>query len=104
MALALLSQRSGLSTEKVEDVVYRLRGDDVALHLYRVAAGLDSLVPGEGQILGQVRSAFEHGSAGPLLDRLFRGAIHAGRRVRRETAIGEVPASTHAWLIVPVST
>lgn len=96
LALALLSERSGLSLEELEDVVYRLRDDDVALHLYRVAAGLDSLVPGEGQILGQVRSAFEHGSTGPLLDRMFRGAIHAGRRVRRETAIGEVPASVAA--------
>jgi glutamyl-tRNA reductase len=96
VSLALLSERSGLSPAELEDVVYRLRDDDVALHLYRVAAGLDSLVPGEGQILGQVRTAFEHGSAGPLLDRMFRGAIHAGRRVRRETAIGEVPASVAA--------
>ncbi len=96
VAMALLAERSGLSPEELEDVVYRLRDDDVALHLFRVAAGLDSLVPGEGQILGQVRSAFEHGSAGTLLDRMFRGAIHAGRRVRRETAIGEVPASVAA--------
>jgi glutamyl-tRNA reductase len=96
VSIALLSERSGLSPAELEDVAYRLRDDDVALHLYRVAAGLDSLVPGEGQILGQVRAAFEHGSAGPLLDRMFRGAIHAGRRVRRETAIGEVPASVAA--------
>ena len=95
-ALALLADRSGLAAEELEAVAYRLRDDDVALHLYRVAAGLDSLVPGEGQILGQVRSAFEHGSAGPVLDRMFRGAIHAGRRVRAETAIGEVPASVAA--------
>lgn len=95
-ALALLAERSGLAADELADVGYRLRDDDVALHLYRVAAGLDSLVPGEGQILGQVRSAFEHGSAGPVLDRMFRGAIHAGRRVRAETAIGEVPASVAA--------
>lgn len=95
-AMAVLSDRSGMAPTELEEVVYRLRGDDVALHLYRVAAGLDSLVPGEGQILGQVRSAFEHGSPGPQLDRMFRGAIHAGRRVRRETAIGEVPASVAA--------
>jgi glutamyl-tRNA reductase len=43
-----------------------------------------------------VRSAFDGGATGPLLDRMFRGAIHAGRRVRRETAIGEVPASVAA--------
>jgi glutamyl-tRNA reductase len=95
-ALALLSERSGLEFDELSNVVYRLHDDDVALHLYRVAAGLDSLVPGEGQILGQVRSAFDNGATGPLLDRMFRGAIHAGRRVRRETAIGEVPASVAA--------
>ena len=55
--------------------------------------GLDSLVPGEGEILGQVRSAFDAGAPGPLLDHLFRQALHTGRRVRVETAIGESPAS-----------
>ena len=73
--------------------LYRLRDDAAALHLFRVAAGLDSLVPGEGEILGQVRTAFEVGSPGPFLDRLFRQALHAGRRVRLETAISESPAS-----------
>ena len=66
------------------------------MHLFRVAAGLDSLVPGEGEILGQVRTAFEAGAAGPLLDRLFRQALHAGTRARVETAIGESPASVPA--------
>ena len=60
-ALALMSERSGLASEELAAVVYRLHDDDVALHLFRVAAGLDSLVPGEGQILGQVRAAFDHG-------------------------------------------
>jgi len=73
--------------------LYRLRDEAAALHLFRVAAGLDSLVPGEGEILGQVRTAFESGAPGPFLDRLFRQALHAGRRVRLETAIGESPAS-----------
>jgi glutamyl-tRNA reductase len=77
-------------------VLYRLGDDSAALHLFRVAAGLDSLVPGEGEILGQVRDAFEGGSTGPLLDRLFRQALHAGRRARVETAIGESPASVPA--------
>jgi glutamyl-tRNA reductase len=58
-----------------------------------VAAGLDSLVPGEGEILGQVRAAFEEGATGPVLDRLFRQALHAGKKVRAETAIAESPAS-----------
>ena len=61
-----------------------------------MAAGLDSLVPGEGEILGQVKTAFEAGATGPLLDRVFRQALHAGRRARVETAIGESPASVPA--------
>ena len=77
-------------------LLYRLGDDSAALHLFRVAAGLDSLVPGEGEILGQVRDAFDGGSTGPLLDRLFRQALHAGRRARVETAIGESPASVPA--------
>jgi glutamyl-tRNA reductase len=77
----------------VERALYRLHDQAAALHLFRVAAGLDSLVPGEGEILGQVRAAQEAGTAGPLLDRVFRQALHAGRKVRAQTAIGESPAS-----------
>jgi glutamyl-tRNA reductase len=87
---------SGLAGDRANDLaaaLYRLHDEAAALHLFRVAAGLDSLVPGEGEILGQVRSAYEAGSPGPLLDRLFRQALHTGRRVRIETAIGESPAS-----------
>jgi glutamyl-tRNA reductase len=51
------------------------------------------MVPGEGEILGQVRAAYESGATGPLLDRLFRQALHAGKKVRTQTAIGESPAS-----------
>lgn len=75
------------------DALYQLHDEAAALHLFRVAAGLDSLVPGEGEILGQVRVAFEAGAAGPLLGRLFRQALYAGRRARVQTAIGEAPAS-----------
>ncbi len=77
----------------VEPALYRLRDRAAALHLFRVAAGLDSLVPGEGEILGQVRVAHDLGSTGPFLDRVFRQALHAGRKVRAQTAIGESPAS-----------
>jgi glutamyl-tRNA reductase len=73
--------------------LYRLRDDAAALHLFRVAAGLDSMVPGEGEILGQVRAAHEAGATGPILDRLFRQALHAGKKTRTQTAIGESPAS-----------
>jgi glutamyl-tRNA reductase len=78
---------------EVEHALYRLRDQAAALHLFRVAAGLDSLVPGEGEILGQVRTAHELGTTGPLLDRVFRQALHSGRKVRAQTAIGESPAS-----------
>jgi len=78
---------------EVEQALYRLRDQAAALHLFRVAAGLDSLVPGEGEILGQVRAAHENGTPGLLLDRGFRQALHAGRKVRAQTAIGESPAS-----------
>jgi glutamyl-tRNA reductase len=73
--------------------LYRLTDEAAALHLFRVAAGLDSLVPGEGEILGQVRDAYEAGAHGPVLDRLFREALRVGKKVRTETAINESPAS-----------
>ena len=81
---------------EVSTALYRLHDAAAALHLFRVAAGLDSLVPGEGEILGQVRAAYEHGAAGPLLDRVFRQALHVGKKVRARTAIAESPASISA--------
>ena len=73
-----------------------MHDDAAALHLFRVSAGLDSLIPGESEILGQVRAAFDAASPGPLLDRVFRQALQLGKRVRTETAIGESPASVPA--------
>ena len=81
---------------EVEPALYRLQDRAAAHHLFRVAAGLDSLVPGEGEILGQVRLAQELGTTGPLLNRVFRQALHAGRKVRAQTAIGESPSSVSA--------
>ncbi len=92
-AVASLEELAG---EPLDPVVYRLHDEAAAVHLFRVAAGLDSLIPGEGEILGQVRAAFDAGSPGPLLDRVFRQALQIGKRVRTETAIGENPASVPA--------
>jgi glutamyl-tRNA reductase len=91
--LAALAGVGNLGDEELRSVVYRLSDEAAALHLFRVAAGLDSMVPGEGEILGQVRAAFEAGTTGPVLDRLFRQALHAGKKVRAETAIAESPSS-----------
>jgi glutamyl-tRNA reductase len=85
-----------LAREPLDSVVYRLHDEAAAVHLFRVAAGLDSLVPGEGEILGQVRAAYDAASPGPLLDRVFRQALQIGKRVRSETAIAESPASVPA--------
>ena len=93
LAVETLADLAGERKDDLAAALYRLRDEGAALHLFRVAAGLDSLVPGEGEILGQVRSAFEAGSPGPFLDKLFRQALHVGRRVRLETAINESPAS-----------
>jgi glutamyl-tRNA reductase len=92
-ALASLEELAG---EPLRSVAYRMHDEAAALHLFRVSAGLDSLIPGESEILGQVRAAFDAASPGPLLDRVFRQALQLGKRVRTETAIGESPASVPA--------
>jgi glutamyl-tRNA reductase len=97
---AAFARRGGLSEAELEAALYVVRHEQVALHLFRVAAGLDSVVPGEPQILGQVREAHElaasNDAAGPLLNRLFTQALHTGKRVRSETAVAERPASIAA--------
>ena len=76
-----------------------VRWDGVASvrHLYQVAAGLDSQIVGETEVLGQVRrahqAALEAGTSSRELDAMFSGALAAGRRVRRETTLGKHPAS-----------
>ncbi len=92
-----LSAARSVSIDSLHTHLYRFEGAQAVHHLLQVAAGLDSLVLGEPQILGQVTHALElahkQGTAGPLLDRLFRTAIHAGKRAHNETAIGRNPAS-----------
>lgn len=81
---------------------FTLLNEDVALHLFRVASGLDSMIPGEGQIVAQVkgakRAAQEAGTVGPLLNQVFELALECGKRVRRKLGIttGAVSASSAA--------
>ena len=96
VATASLDALADVASDELRAALYRLHDEAAALHLFRVAAGLDSMVPGEGEILGQVRVAYESGAPGPFLDRLFRQALHAGKKVRAQTAIGESPASVSA--------
>ncbi|MBN8866606.1 MAG: glutamyl-tRNA reductase [Solirubrobacterales bacterium] len=89
---ALASQADIRPTELVGHL-YALRGPDAARHLFQVTAGLDSMILGEAEIQGQVKRAHElslvEGASGPILGRLFRGAIAAGGRARNETGISE---------------
>jgi len=82
-----------LSWESIAPHIFVLRGGDAARHLFRVAAGLDSLVVGEPQILGQVKDAFAAATGvkhtGALTNRLFTMAFTVGKRVRAETGLGE---------------
>jgi glutamyl-tRNA reductase len=87
-----VSEFNGVPHPHVAPHVYDLSDVDAARHLFRVAAGLDSLVVGEPQILGQVKEAFsaatESQTAGPVLNRLFHSSFAVGKRVRTETGLG----------------
>jgi glutamyl-tRNA reductase len=90
--LTFISGFHGVEAAKVEPHVYGVEDLDAARHLFRVAAGLDSLVVGEPQILGQVKEAHtaatEAHAAGPVLNRLFHSSFAVGKRVRTETGLG----------------
>jgi glutamyl-tRNA reductase len=92
-ALAMLSTRAGIRPTALAQAIYSHRNCDAARHLYRVAAGLESMIIGENEIQGQVKRAYETAlrkdTTGPLTSRLFKAALATGKRVRTETGIGE---------------
>jgi glutamyl-tRNA reductase len=88
-----IDKHKGISHLGNGKFTYSWAGRETVRHLFRVASGLDSLMVGESQILGQVKEAFDFAeqnrSAGAILTRLFNTAVHAGKRARSETEIGK---------------
>ncbi|HIE53224.1 MAG TPA: glutamyl-tRNA reductase [Armatimonadetes bacterium] len=101
-----LSEFHGLLAEDFVPYLYRLGDAEAVQHLFRVACGLDSMVLGESQILGQVKQALlqasQHGTARLLLQELFRRALHLGKRARTETDIGKGALSV-SWAAVELA-
>ena len=102
-----LAETSGVPAEEFSPFTYRLLDEAAISHLLRVAAGLDSLVLGEPQILGQVTDALSAarspGVVGKILSRLFQTAIYAGKRARTETVISHNPASIASVAVKKIS-
>jgi glutamyl-tRNA reductase len=92
-----LSEWRGLDRAELEGSSFQRAGGEAVRHLFRVAAGLDSLALGESEVLGQVRQALhlarESGSTHAVMQRLFESAVAAGKRVRTETEIARHPLS-----------
>lgn len=92
-----LAGRTALDADTLQAHGYLLEDEAAVRHVFRVAAGLDSMVLGEPQILGQVKQAFADadgaGTVGPTLRRLFQKANEAAKRARSETDIGRNPVS-----------
>ncbi|MBH2034492.1 MAG: glutamyl-tRNA reductase, partial [Pseudomonadales bacterium] len=97
VVLRWLADYHHLSLDELRSSAYVHEDDAAVRHMMRVASGLDSLVLGEPQILGQMKSAYavarEAGTIGPLLGRLFQATFNAAKQVRTDTAIGENPVS-----------
>ncbi|WP_227022350.1 glutamyl-tRNA reductase [Dietzia maris] len=95
--VTLLSRHSGLGADELSRHLYVRYSESAAEHLFSVASGLDSMVVGEQQIIGQIRTAYqsasEIGAAGTTLHRLAQQALHVGKRVHTETGIDSAGAS-----------
>ena len=87
------AEKSKMSMEQVCEHLYSYTTDEAIRHLFCVASGLDSLVLGEPQILGQVKTSYEHAltsnTAGHVLHRLYQSTFAAAKRARSETEIGK---------------
>ncbi len=90
--LGAMAREAQIRPTELSEALYVHRNCDAARHLFRVTAGLDSMIIGESEVQGQVRRAYElareSGTTGPLSDRMFNAALAAGKRARSETAIG----------------
>ena len=95
--LRWLAEYHRLNLDELRACAYIHQDNDAVRHMMRVAAGLDSMILGEPQILGQMKSAYavarEAGTVGPLLGRLFQATFSTAKTVRTDTAIGENPVS-----------
>ncbi|HET9721171.1 MAG TPA: glutamyl-tRNA reductase [Solirubrobacteraceae bacterium] len=91
--LGMLARQAGIRPTALAGAIYSHHNCDAARHLYRVTAGLESMIVGEAEIQGQVKRAYESAvareTAGPFSHQLFRAALATGKRVRTETVIGE---------------
>ncbi|SHG89684.1 glutamyl-tRNA reductase [Thermosyntropha lipolytica DSM 11003] len=94
---AFLAAYSGIKREELKPYLYDLSCYDAIYHLFKVASGLDSMVLGETQILGQVKEAYmrakEEGATEGVINTLFQKALYVGKRVRTETMIDQHPVS-----------
>lgn len=95
--LAWMGRHRQLALSEISASIYQYENEAAVRHMMRVAAGLDSMVLGEPQILGQMKTAYaqaaEAGTLGPELERLFQTTFAAAKQVRTETAIGANPVS-----------
>jgi glutamyl-tRNA reductase len=95
-----LSEFHSVRADVLNGALYHHYDREAVRHLFQVSAGLDSMLLGEAEILGQVREAYrfahEQGATGPVLNRLFQGALEVGKRVRTETELGTRPMSVAA--------